>query len=57
VLGFVDPNGTYYDLLNSNFDCEHDNGITLVFENSTSKQDKSSKWNELYEVMANYLLV
>jgi hypothetical protein len=57
VLGFVDPNGTYYNLVNSDFDCGHDNGITLVFENSTSKQYKSSKWNELYEVMANYLLV
>lgn len=57
VLGFKDPNSSYYNLLNKNFDSSHDNGITLVFENSISRENKSSKWNELYKAMTNYLLL
>jgi len=57
VLGFKDPSGMYHNLLNRNFDSSHDSGITLIFENSISRENKSSKWNELYKAMTNYLLL
>lgn len=56
VLGFMDPSEEIYDYLNGNFECGHDDGITLVFEKSNQTKEKRANWKDLYTSMNNYLL-
>lgn len=57
VLGFVDPDEKLHKVLKSEFETDRDSGITLVFERSKDKEEKSLRWNKLYETLADYLLL
>lgn len=57
VLGFVDQSEKLLKILDSKFETQHEKGITLVFERSDNQKDKSTKWQELYKVITDYLLV
>lgn len=56
VLGFVDPEKTLYKMLRPDFETDHNRSITLVFDRSEDEEEKSLRWNELYETLADYLL-
>jgi len=57
VLGFLDFDKKLISPLDPRFETQHEKGITLVFERSDNQKDKSSKWNELCEVLNDYLLL
>lgn len=57
VLGFVDFEKALYRLLESGFEVDHSDGITLVFERSDNVEEKSLRWNELYQTLSDYLLL
>lgn len=57
VIGITDLNKNLYSYIENLYDCMHDRGITLVFENSTNSKDKYQNWNELYKRVSNYLLL
>lgn len=56
VLGFIDLERTLYKLLKFEFETDHNNGITLIFERSDNQEEKNLRWNELYQTLADYLL-
>jgi hypothetical protein len=57
VLGFIDSDKRLAKNIPSDFKVGHDKEITLVFEISDNPEEKSLKWNRLYEVLSNYLLL
>ena len=55
VLGFLDFNKQLLNILNSKFETQHEKGITLVFERSDNRRDKSLEWEKLYEILTDNL--
>jgi len=57
VLGFIDSDKALHSVLRPDFELSHDNGITLVFERSDNQEEKNLRWSEVYQTLADYLLL
>lgn len=57
VLGFVDPKQIVQGIIPSEFEIIQDGEVVLMLETSQNGKERKLKWNELYRVLNNYLLL